>query len=220
MAGLDPFAASGGGVQVNGGWVPKDHPAAAGAQAGTGAAPAPSFASYSTLTYDPVDAPRFSAPAFKAPTQADMIADPSYQFRLKQGQDAAERGMLRAGTLRTGNALADLVDYGQGMASTEYQKMFDRAGSVWDRNLQAAQLQYAPTLMSWQAREAAKAKAAEAGFDRSWQNEIYNRDNAYRIGRDAVDDAYRNRVYAGDDAYRNRSLDQNMEQFLINAGNY
>lgn len=31
--GPDPFAASGGGVQVNGGWVPKNHPLAAGAGA-------------------------------------------------------------------------------------------------------------------------------------------------------------------------------------------
>lgn len=261
---LDPFASQGGGVQLpNGGWVDKNNPAAAGASTG-GNTPAPSFASYSTLSYDPVNAPAFTAPtrkaagaapvfnapkAFAAPTQADMIVDPSYQWRFNQGQSAAERAALRAGTLRTGNALADLVDYGQNAASQEYQNMFNRAASVWDRGLQrensvfdaatgtwkmnqgenqdaynadvqGAQLSYAPRLMSWQAAEAAKAKAAEANFDRSWQNEVYNRDNTYRTGRDAADDAYRWGTWRGDDAYRTKALDQNMEQFLISEGNY
>jgi len=244
---LDPFAATGGGVQLpNGGWVDKHNPAAAGATAGA-ATPASSFASYSTLSYDPVNAPAFSAPTRKAsapaptftqPTQADMMVDPSYQFRLKQGQDAMERARLRAGTLRTGNALADLTDYGQQAASQEYQAIFDRARNVYDAaantwslnqgenqdaynaNVQGAQLNYAPRLMSWQAAEAAKAKAAEANFDRSWQNEVYNRDNTYRTGRDAADDAYRWGTWRGDDAYRNKALDQNMEQFLISEGNY
>lgn len=244
---LDPFAATGGGVQLaNGGWVDKNNPAAAGATAG-GASPAPSFASYSTLSYNPVDAPTFgaptrkaagAAPVFKAPTAADMIVDPSYQFRVNQGQTAAERGMLRAGTLRTGNALAALTDYGQQAGSQEYQAMFNRARDVFDANtgtwknnqgenqdaytaaVQGAQLNYAPRLMSWQAAEAAKAKAAEAGFDRAWQNEIYNRDNTYRTGRDASDDVYRWGTWRGDDAYRTRALDQDMEQFLISEGNY
>lgn len=236
MATPDPFASMGGGVQVNGGWVPKDHPSAGAATGGAGT-PASSFSSYSTLSYNPVDAPSFVAPTrkkvtpFAAPTQADMLVDPSYQFRVGQGQTAAERAMLRAGVLRTGNALADLVDYGQRAGSQEYQAIFDRAAGVWDRNraestdaynadVQGAQLNYAPRLMSWQAAEAAKAKAAEANFDRSWQNEIWNRDNTYRVGRDAADDAYRNRVYTGDDAYRYRALDQDMEQFLIDQGNY
>lgn len=232
----DPFAATTGGVWNGSGWIPKDNPAASGFASGA-AAPASSFSSYSTLSYDPVNAPTFAAPTrqtvapFAAPTREQMLVDPSYQWRVNQGQTAAERAMLRAGVLRTGNALADLVDYGQKAGAQEYQAIFDRAGSVWDRNqaerdadynarAQGAQLSYAPTLMSWQAREAAKAKAAEANFDRSWQNEVYNRDNAYRTGRDAANDAYRNMVYAGDSDYRNRSLDQNMEQFLIEQGNY
>jgi hypothetical protein len=53
-------------------------------------------------------------------------SDPSYQFRLEQGQKATERSLASKGLLNSGNAAAALQDYGQNAASTEFQAQFGR----------------------------------------------------------------------------------------------
>lgn len=45
--------------------------------------------------------------------------DPSYQFRLGQGEQAINRSAAAKGMLGSGNVLAELAKYGQGMASEE-----------------------------------------------------------------------------------------------------
>jgi len=58
---------------------------------------------------------------------ADLVkGDPSYEFRLKEGQKALERSAAARGTLLTGGTAKALERYGQDYASTEYGKMFDR----------------------------------------------------------------------------------------------
>ncbi len=52
--------------------------------------------------------------------------DPSYAWRLKQGQLATENALNRAGGMVSGNALTGLQDYTQGLASTEYGNAFNR----------------------------------------------------------------------------------------------
>lgn len=52
--------------------------------------------------------------------------DPSYQFRLGQGQQAIERSAAARGMGASGNVLAELAKYGQGMASEEYGNQFNR----------------------------------------------------------------------------------------------
>lgn len=52
--------------------------------------------------------------------------DPSYQWRLRQGQKALERSAAARGTLRSGGTLKGMTDYAQGAASQEYQAAFDR----------------------------------------------------------------------------------------------
>ncbi len=52
--------------------------------------------------------------------------DPSYAFRLKQGQMATDAAANRAGGLVGGNALQGMQDYTQGLASTEYGNVFNR----------------------------------------------------------------------------------------------
>jgi hypothetical protein len=52
--------------------------------------------------------------------------DPSYNFRLEQGNIAATNMANRSGGAIGGNALKGLVDFGQGLASTEYGNVFDR----------------------------------------------------------------------------------------------
>jgi hypothetical protein len=52
--------------------------------------------------------------------------DPSYQWRLAQGQQALERSQAARGGSMGGAAAKALARYGQGAASTEYQAAFDR----------------------------------------------------------------------------------------------
>jgi hypothetical protein len=52
--------------------------------------------------------------------------DPSYQFRLQEGQRALERGASARGNVLAGGTDRGLVQYGQGMASQEYGNAFNR----------------------------------------------------------------------------------------------
>lgn len=54
--------------------------------------------------------------------------DPSYQWRLQQGQQALERSASGRGSVLGGAAAKSMARYAQGLASTEYQNAFNR----WD----------------------------------------------------------------------------------------
>ena len=73
-----------------------------------------------------------SATPFESPTAADMAADPSYQFRLQQGQDALERSGAARGVTNTGGTLKDILDYGQNAASQEYGNVYGRMRDTYD----------------------------------------------------------------------------------------
>jgi hypothetical protein len=52
--------------------------------------------------------------------------DPSYQWRLQQGQKALEKSRAARGGFNSGATMKALTGYAQGMASTEYAAAFDR----------------------------------------------------------------------------------------------
>lgn len=52
--------------------------------------------------------------------------DPSYQFRLNQGQNALTRSLGASGLSQSGAALKAAQDYGQGLASQEYANAYNR----------------------------------------------------------------------------------------------
>ena len=54
----------------------------------------------------------------------------AYKFRFNQGQQAVERSAAARGMLNSGNTLAELARYGQGMASDEYGREFERLNSA------------------------------------------------------------------------------------------
>lgn len=55
---------------------------------------------------------------------------PGYKFAFDQGQEAINRKMAAGGMRGSGNALAALVQHGQGLASTEYGNTVDRLGRL------------------------------------------------------------------------------------------
>lgn len=59
-------------------------------------------------------------------TPSSLTLDPSYQFRLQQGEQALQASAAAKGTLMTGQGLKDITNYGQQAASQEYQAAYDR----------------------------------------------------------------------------------------------
>jgi hypothetical protein len=64
---------------------------------------------------------------FQAPTAAQAAAMPGYQFQLQQGTQALQNSAAGQGALNTGATGAALEQYGQGLASTDYQQDYNNA---------------------------------------------------------------------------------------------
>lgn len=59
-------------------------------------------------------------------TMADFQADPGYAFRMSEGMKALEQSAAARGGLLGGNMLRGAQQFGQGLASQEYQNAYDR----------------------------------------------------------------------------------------------
>lgn len=64
---------------------------------------------------------------FQAPTAAQAAATPGYQFQLNQGLQALQNSAAAKGGLLSGNTAQALEQYGQGLASTNYQQTYNNA---------------------------------------------------------------------------------------------
>jgi hypothetical protein len=64
---------------------------------------------------------------FTAPTAAEAEQTPGYQFQLQQGLGALQNSAAGRGGLLSGRTLADLNNYAQGTASSNYQNVFNNA---------------------------------------------------------------------------------------------
>lgn len=128
---------------------------------------------------------RLDIPSFIRPTAEAAFNDPGYQFRLNSGRDALERSAAARGVLRTGGTLKDIIGYGQEFGASEYNNIFNRELSAYDRRYKAAtdtygaeygreKDQYAPQLAEWQARAEAERMAALAGYQREWDMYQFN----------------------------------------------
>lgn len=67
--------------------------------------------------------------------------DPSYKWRLQQGQQALERSAAARGQLTGGGTMKALARYGQGAASQEYQAAFNRFMDTQKFGLDRSRLQ-------------------------------------------------------------------------------
>lgn len=57
---------------------------------------------------------------------AQFQADPGYQFRMSEGLKALERSAAARGLLQSGGTLKGTMQYGQNLASSEYENAFSR----------------------------------------------------------------------------------------------
>src|SRR5215510_13338958 len=176
---------------------------------------------------------------FKAPTAADLEQDPSYQFRLKQGQDA----LLAS----TGGFAKALSDYNQQAASQEYKDVYARkkgeydttqtlARQDWDRRFAnakdisdlnwqrkfgAEQANNASRLAAYQASTDANIRGNQLGYDIAQGTYDRNRQNAQDAYNSAMQIA-QSRASAGasnaDEAYR-RALNEYQMNYDIFQNN-
>lgn len=67
----------------------------------------------------------------------DFTADPGYEFRKQQGTETLDQSAAGDGSLYSGGQQKALLDYGQNLASDEYQNVYDRdMGEFQDMNSQ------------------------------------------------------------------------------------
>lgn len=64
---------------------------------------------------------------FTAPTAQQAEQTPGYQFQLQQGENALQNSAAARGGLLSGRTLGDMNNYAQGVASTNYQNVFNNA---------------------------------------------------------------------------------------------
>ncbi len=128
--------------------------------------------------------PYAAAAPFTGPTAADMAADPGYQFRLRQGQEALERSGAARGVTNTGGTLRDILDYGQQAASQEYGNVFRRQRDMYDLNernrFNAYQANYGNALDAYAMNEANRAGAFDRNVGTARDAYAMNQANRYQ----------------------------------------
>jgi hypothetical protein len=75
-----------------------------------------------------------TAGTFHAPTAAEAAATPGYQFQLQQGEQALQSSAAGRGMLQSGSTLKAMDQYSQGLASTNYQNVYNNALSAYNTN--------------------------------------------------------------------------------------
>ena len=147
--------------------------------------------------------PYAAAAPFTGPTAEQMTADPGYQFRLQQGQEALERSGAARGVTNTGGTLRDILDYGQQAASQEYGNVFGRQRDVYDLN------------------ERNRFNAYQANYGNAM--DAYAMNEANRFGAFDVNAANRYRTYAMNEANRAGAFDRNVgtarDAYAMNQAN-
>lgn len=82
---------------------------------------------------------QFNPESFSAPGAEGMYADPGYQFRMQQGNQAMLGSLAKgAGGAYSPDAMRRMMQYNQGLGSQEYQNVFDRAKTGYDLNYNRA----------------------------------------------------------------------------------
>lgn len=71
---------------------------------------------------------------FQAPTAAAAAASPGEQFALQQGENAIQSGAAANGSLLTGGTLNAEQQYGQGLASTNYNNVYNQTLQGYNTN--------------------------------------------------------------------------------------
>jgi hypothetical protein len=157
-------------------------------------------------------ADRFTGPdAYKSRDKfvmGDITQDPSYQFRLQQGQQALENSASARGLLRSGGTMKDLIDYGQNAASQEYQNAYNRQFGAYQADVQNQQAAYDRQL-----------QGSEASYDRNYQAGLTENQTAYNRAGSEYDRNAQMGAQAWDRNF-NAGMAQNEQAYNRSASEY
>lgn len=92
--------------------------------------------------------PAYVPGTFAGPTAADLLQDPSYQFRFDQGIKGIQADKAATGVLNSAPTAKALLGYGQDFASQEFKNVWDRKLSTFNTNEDNRMKGYATNLMS------------------------------------------------------------------------
>ncbi len=99
-----------------------------------------------TAPFDPSGHAYTPTPVYTGPSEADLRADPGYQFRVAEGTKALERSAASKGLLLSGGQLKDLTRFGQGQGAQEYGAAYTRGyqqnQDLYSRGLASNQLAF------------------------------------------------------------------------------
>lgn len=119
---------------------------------------------------------------FKAPTGDSILQDPSYQWRLNQGTGAIENSAAARGVLNSGGTLSDILNYGQGAASQEYQNVWNRDYAKWNTD-------YGNAFNKWKAEN--DNSLSTYGLKYGQATDAYNRaTDLYGMAKNNATDSY------------------------------
>jgi hypothetical protein len=210
-------------------------------------------------TWDVPDAPSYEGPdyqrgpayqgtpyeqygEFHAPTQEEAQNDQGYQFALNQGNRGIENSAASRGMLRGSNTLQQVAQYNQGLASQQYDKVYNRR--VGEYGMGQDEHRYTSGQARDEGRYGYEANQNEGRYAHeqatnnaqlryapelmTWQarNEANQRQSELGFDRDWQretynrDDAWRRYQYGNDDQYRRWQEDNANRRFLVGQGNY
>jgi hypothetical protein len=127
------------------------------------------------------NAPQFNYTPFTAPKPEDVLSDPSYQFRVEQGQKMLQGSAAAKGLTRTGGTLQDLVNYGQQAASDEYGNAYNRALSTWGAQYQGQKDAFAPQYGAWQTQYGGDLAKWQTMYGGDLQKYLQRENNIYGL---------------------------------------
>lgn len=133
----------------------------------------------------------FTPEDWNAPDPSEIENDPSYQFRFNEGWRPIQNSRAAQGLSRTGATLKAMQRYGQGFASNEYDRIYDRAADSYDRrnstklaahnvNRQSRLDRYDRNVGELTAEFAPQQRWAELQYQRDWDLYKYQNDDAFR----------------------------------------
>lgn len=154
-------------------------------------------------------------------SMADFQADPGYQFRQDQGQQALERSAAARGGLLSGAAAKDMARFSQGLASQEYQAAYDRFNTNRTNTLNpllslAGSAQTASTNLGSAASNTASTGSSTLGqYGSTVSNNLTNAGNARASGYVGTANALSSGISQAYNGYQ-----QNQLLNLLNKNNY
>jgi hypothetical protein len=125
--------------------------------------------------------PKFEYTPFQAPSYESAMADPGYQFSLKEGEKALQHSQAAQGLLRTGGSLRDILSYGQDRAAQQYGDVYNRALGTWGAQYQGQKDAFAPQYGAWQTQYAGDLSRWTTGQNAALQKYLQREQNIYGL---------------------------------------